>query len=87
MKLSFSVALYRVVPLSMSTADLCPTQLPTDAKGTTPNITSRIQILLDLFSSHFTRFEPTHIIFNDAMTMKLTANHPLRKTFKRVAMC
>jgi hypothetical protein len=70
----------------MLTANLCPNQSSTDAKGSTPNITNRMHVLIDLFSSHFTRFEPTHIIFNDAMTMKLTARHPLRKTFKRVAM-
>ncbi|KAK4156559.1 glycosyltransferase [Chaetomidium leptoderma] len=47
-------------------------------------LSARMQTLVRLFSSHITAFKPTHVIFNDPITMKITAFHPVRNTFKRV---
>ncbi|KAK4097999.1 glycosyltransferase family 4 protein [Parathielavia hyrcaniae] len=44
----------------------------------------RMQVLVKFFSDHITEFKPTHVIFNDPITMKITDTHPERKTFKRV---
>ena len=43
-----------------------------------------MQVLVGLFSAHIEAFKPTHVIFNDPITMKITAFHALRDTFKRV---
>lgn len=43
-----------------------------------------MQTLVRLFSAHIAAFKPTHVIFNDPITMKLTAFHPARHTFKRI---
>lgn len=43
-----------------------------------------MRTLVNLFSEHLSRFEPTHVVFNDALTMKVAANHPLRPWFKRI---
>jgi len=43
-----------------------------------------MQNLVRLFSAHIAAFEPTHVIFNDPITMKITAFHPARHTFKRI---
>jgi hypothetical protein len=40
--------------------------------------------LVKLFYNHITHFQPTHVIFNDPITMKLSATHELRHTFKRI---
>ena len=61
-------------------------QAATDADGNTHSISGRLKALIGLFSQHIGRYQPTHIIFNDAMTMKLTATHPGRGSFKRVAI-
>lgn len=47
-------------------------------------ITQRMQTLIDIFSEHITAFRPTHVVFNDPVTMKVTADHALRSTFKRI---
>ncbi|KAK4222768.1 glycosyltransferase [Podospora fimiseda] len=39
-----------------------------------------------IYSTHISDFRPTHVIFNDALTMKITAVHPLRSTFKRISV-
>ncbi|KAL1836512.1 hypothetical protein VTJ49DRAFT_5052 [Mycothermus thermophilus] len=44
----------------------------------------RMQSLVQLFSEHITKFQPTHVVFNDPITMKLTAEHAERATFKRI---
>ncbi|SPQ23368.1 79efb7ab-ed50-461e-8ab4-d5c3b9653b8a [Thermothielavioides terrestris] len=43
-----------------------------------------MQTLIRLFSEHIAKFKPTHVVFNDPITMKITAFHPDRDTFKRV---
>jgi hypothetical protein len=43
-----------------------------------------MQTLVRLFAAHITQFQPTHVIFNDPITMKVTALHPARSTFKRI---
>ena len=40
--------------------------------------------LINLFSTQIAQFRPTHVIFNDPITMKITAYHPTRATFKRI---
>ncbi|KAL2259274.1 hypothetical protein VTK26DRAFT_7108 [Humicola hyalothermophila] len=47
-------------------------------------LSSRMEVLVRIFSTHITLFRPTHVIFNDPITMKITANHPARDSFKRV---
>lgn len=47
-------------------------------------MSSRMQTLIHLFSAHIAQFKPTHVVFNDPITMKITAFHPDRHTFKRV---
>ncbi|KAK4135078.1 glycosyltransferase family 4 protein [Trichocladium antarcticum] len=47
-------------------------------------LNDRMQALVRLFADRITEFRPTHVIFNDAITMKVTANHPNRSTFKRI---
>ncbi|KAL2264585.1 hypothetical protein VTJ83DRAFT_7095 [Remersonia thermophila] len=47
-------------------------------------LSQRMQSLVKLFSDHITEFQPTHVVFNDPITMKLTATHPQRATFKRI---
>jgi hypothetical protein len=47
-------------------------------------LSARMESLVHIFSSHITDFKPTHVIFNDPITMKVTAFHPERQTFKRV---
>jgi hypothetical protein len=44
----------------------------------------RMNSLVTFFSSHIKTFEPTHVIFNDPITMKVTEGHSERKTFKRI---
>jgi hypothetical protein len=44
----------------------------------------RMKSLIALFEKHITDFKPTHVIFNDPITMKITALHKNRKTFKRI---
>lgn len=45
-----------------------------------------MNVLIKVFMERITQFKPTHVIFNDALTMKLTLHHPLCRTFKRVAI-
>ncbi|EAQ85365.1 hypothetical protein CHGG_09379 [Chaetomium globosum CBS 148.51] len=47
-------------------------------------LTARMDYLVKLFAKHITDFQPTHVIFNDPITMKLSASHPMRHTFKRI---
>ncbi|KAK0629281.1 hypothetical protein B0T17DRAFT_615079 [Bombardia bombarda] len=46
-------------------------------------ITQRMAVLVDIFNIHLKKFRPTHVVFNDALTMKMTADMPNR-TFKRI---
>ncbi|KAK1759877.1 hypothetical protein QBC47DRAFT_420723 [Echria macrotheca] len=57
-----------------------------DADGNIHNVNQRIETIVKLFSKYISQFKPTHVIFNDALTMKVAAYHPLRKTFKSVAV-
>jgi hypothetical protein len=43
-----------------------------------------MKALIDFYSSWISRFQPTHVVFNDPTTMKITETHPLRHTFKRI---
>jgi len=45
-----------------------------------------MQGIIDTFTRHIGLFRPTHIVFNDALTMKITAVHPARSRFKRVTV-
>ncbi|KAK4179113.1 putative glycosyltransferase [Triangularia setosa] len=47
---------------------------------------SRIKGLTDVYANAINDFKPTHVLFNDALTMKLTAGHVLRESFKRVCV-
>ncbi|KAK4119030.1 glycosyltransferase family 4 protein [Parathielavia appendiculata] len=47
-------------------------------------LSSRMETLIGLFTEHIDEFKPTHVIFNDPITMKFTADHPDRDTFKRI---
>ncbi|KAK4162918.1 glycosyltransferase [Cladorrhinum sp. PSN259] len=49
-------------------------------------LSPQIQDAIRIFSTHIADFRPTHVIFNDALTMKITAVHPARSTFKRVSV-
>ncbi len=40
--------------------------------------------LVDVYSQYISSFKPTHVIFNDPITMKITEDHPDRDNFKRV---
>ncbi|KAL0469852.1 hypothetical protein QR685DRAFT_499921 [Neurospora intermedia] len=48
------------------------------------SITQRMQTLIDIFSKHITAYRPSHVVFNDPVTMKVTADHAMRPTFKRI---
>ncbi|KAK4147360.1 glycosyltransferase [Dichotomopilus funicola] len=48
------------------------------------NLTDRMNTLVKFLSKIIIRLQPTHIIFNDPLTMKVTAVHPARETFKRI---
>lgn len=50
------------------------------------DLSSRIKGLTGVYSRAITDFRPTHVLFNDSLTMKLTAGHALRETFKRVCI-
>jgi hypothetical protein len=41
-------------------------------------------MLIRIFTAHITLFRPTHVIFNDPVTMKITSLHPDCGTFKRI---
>ncbi|KAL2134846.1 hypothetical protein VTI74DRAFT_10652 [Chaetomium olivicolor] len=43
-----------------------------------------MEALIKLWNEQISLFKPTHVIFNDPITMKITASHELRHTFKRV---
>lgn len=43
-----------------------------------------MQAIVHIFSFHIKMFRPTHVIFNDPITMKITLLHPARHTFKRI---
>lgn len=43
-----------------------------------------MQTLTRLFAGHIAQFKPTHVVFNDPITMKVTAGHPDRAQFKRI---
>ncbi|KAL2187684.1 glycosyltransferase family 4 protein [Thermothelomyces heterothallicus CBS 203.75] len=47
-------------------------------------LTSRMATLINLFSEHIASFQPTHVIFNDPITMKITESHEIRDVFKRI---
>ncbi|KAH6843317.1 glycosyltransferase family 4 protein [Chaetomium sp. MPI-CAGE-AT-0009] len=47
-------------------------------------LSKRMASLVKLFSEHITDFQPTHVIFNDPITMKISAFHTDRDTFKRI---
>ncbi|KAK4238136.1 glycosyltransferase [Achaetomium macrosporum] len=49
-------------------------------------LTSRMHTLINLFSEHIAKFKPTHVVFNDPITMKITASAPFRGTFKRISI-
>lgn len=49
-------------------------------------LSPRMDILADLFSTHISRFQPTHVFFNDPITMKITASHPDCHKFKRISI-
>ncbi|KAK3315810.1 glycosyltransferase family 4 protein [Apodospora peruviana] len=53
-------------------------------EGQTPS--GRLQILIDLFSAQISEFEPTHVMFNDALTMKITSEMASRNEFKRICV-
>jgi len=57
-----------------------------DENGKVHNVTQRMETLVHLFSKYIAQFKPSHVIFNDALTMKVAAYHPLRQTFKSVAV-
>jgi hypothetical protein len=57
--------------------------MATDARQR-DELSSRMRTLIGLFSTTIAAFKPTHVIFNDPITMKITASHPARDTFKRV---
>ncbi|KAK3349789.1 hypothetical protein B0T25DRAFT_582651 [Lasiosphaeria hispida] len=48
--------------------------------------TERIKSLIHLFSTQIKEFRPTHVMFNDALTMSITCTHEDRALFKRVAI-
>ncbi|KAK0707983.1 hypothetical protein B0H67DRAFT_494863 [Lasiosphaeris hirsuta] len=48
--------------------------------------TDRIRSLIHLFSTQIKQFQPTHVMFNDALTMRITCTHEDRSQFKRVAI-
>ncbi|GAB1315527.1 hypothetical protein MFIFM68171_05737 [Madurella fahalii] len=47
-------------------------------------LSPRMKTIFRIFATHITMFRPTHVIFNDPITMKITAFHPARDTFKRI---
>jgi glycosyltransferase involved in cell wall biosynthesis len=49
-------------------------------------ISPSMKALVKLWSNQIHRFEPTHVVFNDALTMKVSAHHALRPTFKRIGI-
>ncbi|KAK0616953.1 hypothetical protein B0T14DRAFT_434831, partial [Immersiella caudata] len=55
-------------------------------EGDVDGVSPAMRTLINLFSEHISRFEPTHIVFNDALTMKIAANHPLRPWLKRIGI-
>lgn len=50
----------------------------------TGEMRQRVKALVNFFSETIEKFKPTHVVFNDPITMKLTATHPNRVSFKRV---
>ncbi|KAK4184101.1 glycosyltransferase [Podospora australis] len=49
-------------------------------------LTERMEKMVRLFTTSISSFHPTHVVFNDALTMKITANHPYREMFKRACV-
>ncbi|KAK4243415.1 glycosyltransferase [Corynascus novoguineensis] len=47
-------------------------------------LSGRMATLVSLFSEHIASFGPTHVIFNDPITMKITEFHEMRGKFKRI---
>ncbi|KAK3361564.1 UDP-Glycosyltransferase/glycogen phosphorylase [Lasiosphaeria ovina] len=45
-----------------------------------------VKALVNLYTASITEFRPTHVVFNDAMTMKIASLHPDRAKFKRVVV-
>jgi len=45
-----------------------------------------MKTLIQVFSTQITAFNPTHVVFNDPLTLKITSVLPKRDKFKRVAM-
>jgi len=71
----------------LQSANQCRLQHGTyDEEGEINGVRPQMRALVHLFSEHISRFEPTHVVFNDALTMKVAANHPLRPWFKRICI-
>ncbi|KAK3940423.1 glycosyltransferase [Diplogelasinospora grovesii] len=49
-------------------------------------VTDRIRSMVNLFRTHIARLDPTHIIFNDPLTMKATSFLPRSPDVRRVAV-
>ncbi|KAK3987986.1 hypothetical protein QBC44DRAFT_351449 [Cladorrhinum sp. PSN332] len=62
------------------------TLLPSTWKIPRLILSHQMQHVVRIFSTNIADFRPTHVIFNDALTMKITAVHPVRSTFKRVSV-
>ncbi|KAJ4288702.1 hypothetical protein N0V88_007236 [Collariella sp. IMI 366227] len=48
------------------------------------NISARMQALIDLWEARIKEFKPTHVIFNDPITMKVTGHEKFAGMFKRI---
>ncbi|KAK3381115.1 UDP-Glycosyltransferase/glycogen phosphorylase [Podospora didyma] len=50
------------------------------------HVRPRMKAITDFFCAQISKFRPTHVVFNDPVTMKATLSHLSRHTFKRVAI-
>lgn len=54
--------------------------------GELSGVSPHVATIVNLFENRIDKFEPTHLAFNDALTMKIAAIHPKRDTFCRIAI-